>query len=526
MKAVSKIGIPVVVFLMFSPMFAFGSAANIYITQSGSPSGNCTTNVQTPAFFNTASNWGSGSSQIGPGTTVLFCGTFAGTAGQTGFTFQGSGASGNPVILKFDTGAQMTAPYWGSATSGAISCTGRNYVTVDGGANGVIQNTANGTSLANHQSSYGIFTSNCTNTEIRNLTIQNIYLNQGSTSSATDTAGQNTGDIYLQGTSTGSSVHDSVLRNARVGVDFDFDSGNDASNVSIYNNTISDHPWSIAYGADNASSTATNVKIYSNDISDWTNWQFPIATYHTDGVIAYNDVTTGPVATFQIYNNYFHGSLGAGSPTGYIACGETTACTIFNNLMVDGAANLCSGYIWVYAFGGPHSIYNNTIVGGSASQNIAINLNAGYGTLKYSQVTVNNNISTNVAYAMVDYNTSTLSGDVTASNNNVWRTGSGTAPQLAFNFGGSSTFISFASWQGSGFDANSSTANPNLSGTYALQSGSSAIALGGNLNRVGIAALDSDKAGVVRSGSGSWDAGVYTFGTPPAAPTSLAAIVQ
>jgi hypothetical protein len=65
--------------LIAAPL-AFGSASNIYITQSGAASGNCTGNVQTPAFFNNASNWGSGSSQIGPGTTVLICGAFTGSS--------------------------------------------------------------------------------------------------------------------------------------------------------------------------------------------------------------------------------------------------------------------------------------------------------------------------------------------------------------------------------------------------------------------------------------------------------------
>lgn len=534
MRAVSKIGIAVSFLVMVSAGSAFGSATNIYITQSGSPTGNCTANVQTPAFFNNAANWGTGANQIGPGTRVLFCGTFTGTAGQVGFTFQGSGTSGNPITLLFDTNAQMSSPYWGSSSTGAITCTGRNYLIMDGGTSGIIQNTANGTSLANQQSSYGIHTSNCTSIEIRNFTIQNIYLNQGSSPSATDTNGQYTGDIYLQGNSTGDSVHDNVLNNARTGLWVDFDSGHDASNLLVYNNTISDHPWSISLGACNASSTATNVKIYSNDISGWLNWQFPTGTYHTDGIIAFNDAEgstcpgMAPIDTFKIYNNYFHGSLGSGSPTGYIACGERTACDIFNNLMVDTGSNLAAGYVWVYAYGGPFNIYNNTIVGGSATQNVGINLNAGYGTPTYSTATVKNNVVVNVAYALADYRTSTLAGDIAGSDNNVWRTNAGGAPSFVYNFGGNPTIMSLASWQSSsGNDASSVTTDPKLTATYALQSGSSAIGLAANLTGLGITPLDFDKAGVARSASGSWDGGVYTFGAgSPIAPTGLAAVVQ
>src|ERR1019366_4356515 len=137
----------------FLVMASTAFANNIYITQSGSAAGSCTSSVQTPAFFNAAANWGSGASQIGPGTTVLLCGTFTGSAGSTLLTFQGSGTSGSPITLKFDTNALLTAPYWAGG-SGAINVNSRSYVTIDGGTNGTIQNTANGTSLTYQKSSY------------------------------------------------------------------------------------------------------------------------------------------------------------------------------------------------------------------------------------------------------------------------------------------------------------------------------------------------------------------------------------
>jgi len=523
MRAVSRIGIVVIFLVMMFTVSAFGSATNIYITQSGSPTGNCTANVQTPAFFNSAANWGTGANQIGPGTTVLFCGTFTGTAGQSGFTFQGSGASGKPITLLFDTNAQMSAPYWGSASTGAINCSGRSYLIMDGGTSGIIQNTANGTSLANHQSSNGVYASNCTNIEIRNLAIQNIYLNQGSNSGATDTNGQNTADISLQGNSSGDSVHDNVLSNARTGLWVDFDSGHDASNLLVYNNTISDHPWSISMGACNASSTATNVKIYDNDISDWLNWQFPSSTYHTDGIILFNDADGGhicsglaPIATFQVYNNYFHGSLGNGSATGYIACGERTSCYIFNNLMVDNGSYACYGYIWLYNYAGPYYIYNNTLVGSGGG--IAVTTDGGSpngGTY------LENNIFTNISTSLHSY--VTLRDDITSSDYNIFRNSSGSAPSLATN---DSTYLTMSTWQSYGFDGSSVSADPKLSGTYSLQSGSPAIGMSTNLVSTGITALDSDKAGVARSSSGAWDTGAYTFGVVPAAPSGLTATVQ
>src|SRR5271168_2715103 len=41
------------------------SASNIYVTQNGSPAGNCKSNVQSAAWLNSPANWGSGATQVG-----------------------------------------------------------------------------------------------------------------------------------------------------------------------------------------------------------------------------------------------------------------------------------------------------------------------------------------------------------------------------------------------------------------------------------------------------------------------------
>lgn len=423
---------------------AFGSATDIYITQNGSPSGSCTTNVQTPAFVNNAANWGAASGQIGQSTTVLFCGTFNLSVGASLASFLGSGTSGNPVTFKLDAGAVITSPAMGGASAGAFNCNGKSYVTLDGGTNGIIQNTANGTGLANSRASQGLYFSGCPNAVVTGLTIQNIYQNQGSSPGAADTNGANTADIYLTGNSTGSEISNNKLSNARTGVLISFDSGADASNDAIFGNTISDHGWGITIGADYAASTATNVAIHDNNFSNWTNWQFPSSAYHTDGIILFNDVTGGAYQTYSIYNNSFSGSLGNGSATGYIACGLMSTCTIFNNLMVDTGTTPCYGYIWLYTPNGPDSVYNNTLVGSSAASNIAITLGdpgPGPGPT-HSALTVNNNIFINIATGLHDYQV--LTSDVAASDHNVLRTGSGAAPRMSSN---DSNPISFATWQ-------------------------------------------------------------------------------
>ena len=79
-----------------------------------------------------------------------------------------------------------------------------------------------------------------------------------------------------------------------------------------------------------------------------------------------------------------------------------------------------------------------------------------------------------------------------------------------------STYMTYSAWVADGFDASSRIANPNLDSTYHLGSGSSAIGIGMNLTSLNITALDSDKAGNLRSSASTtnWDGGVYDSNAP------------
>src|SRR2546422_239811 len=131
---------------------------------------------------------------------------------------------------------------------------------------------------------------------------------------------------------------------------------------------LTDHCWHVNITG------AGSMNIYANDFGTYTNWQFPTSTYHTDGVIAFGNRS---VITPFIYNNYFHGDLGAGSPTGQIFCtyggagnGSGSSCTIFNNVIVGvgyGTTHDTLIYFHGAAAGnplGPHHLYNNTLLNG------------------------------------------------------------------------------------------------------------------------------------------------------------------
>ena len=535
MKVVLRIFVLVAFGILAAVGPAFASATNIYITQSGSPSGNCTSNVQTPAFFNSPSNWGSGASQIGPGTTVLICGTFTGSAGATEFNFQGSGASGNTITLQFDTGAQLTAPYWSG--NGAINCSDHSYTVVDGGTNGLIQNTANGTSLTYHQTSTGYYGSNCTNTEIKNLTIKNIYINQGSSSSASDTGGSNTTGIVINSNSTNSTIHNNTVSSCKTGIQLATDSGGDASNTFIYNNTISDIDWGVNIGGGDSGDTINPVNIHDNDISNWTNWQFPTGAYHQDGIILFNVGNQSAGIFANIYNNYIHGDLGVGSPTGFIYCADFSTCTIYNNVLIN-SGHLIYGIMWLGQSGNMGKnmyVYNNLIVTNN-SGDICITLNI------TSTADVEGNICTGNGGGTIfgTYHTSlsSFAATVAVSDHNNWNVTGNAYGSLA-----NGNSASYSSWKSLGYEPNSSQSNPNLNPSappYTLQSGSAAIGLGANLTSLGISGLNTTapmtfgvggscgNGCVTRATSGSWDAGVYSSSgsVTVAPPTGLSAVVQ
>ena len=68
---------------------------------AGAADGSSCANARSAAYFNTASNWGSAKT-FAPGVTVGLCGTISST-----LTAQGSGTSGNPITLVFQSGAKV-----------------------------------------------------------------------------------------------------------------------------------------------------------------------------------------------------------------------------------------------------------------------------------------------------------------------------------------------------------------------------------------------------------------------------------
>jgi hypothetical protein len=513
------------------------SATTRYVAQSaGTFTGGTACNGQTaitPATFSGTTN--------SAGDINWICGTITATSNTTPITVLGNGSSGNPVLINFDTGAILQAPYFSSST-GAIFVSGRSYIVINGGTtcgrqnsatvacNGTIQNTANGTSLANHQTSYGVLLNGCTpGCIVENLNILNIYVNQGTAPSGTDVAGINTTGVRLTGSNTGAIVTGNIITTTSIGVQQDFGSVT-SSNLTISHNVISDMHWGVNIGAGNGNSDISlgNVIAY-NEITNWTNWICPANSgsnspgctdkaddiYHTDGIIVFNVASTVSTYTGTHHDNYIHGDLGSGSPTSFDYCAQNASCTLYNELYVN-TGFLQFGLAWLNTKQCSDKLYDSTLVGINSND---IGVTFGTSTCQLAGSVGNAVIENNIiiaGFGLHDY--SVLTTDVGTSDHNVFRTPGGGVPQMATN---DSTFISFATWQSDGFDGNSSTATPNLNGSYIPQPTSSAIGRGANLfSTLAGNVLNTDAAGNSRGGgactpvpntTGCWDAGAYQF---------------
>ncbi|MFQ5737586.1 MAG: choice-of-anchor Q domain-containing protein [Acidobacteriota bacterium] len=490
------------------PIASFCSAADIYIAQNavGADTGADCTNAHSATWFNTAANWGVGSGLISAGDTVHWCGTYTGTAGQTGLTFQGNGSPGSPITLLFEPGAVMTAPYWAVAIDIGTS---RSYITIDGGPNGIIENTANGTNLANKQQSRGVVCSKCNDIEIRNLTIRNLYIRQGGSSEQVDGGLC----IHLPDSHNNIVVHHSTLSEASMGIIVYPDrDGIPRTGWEFHSNTLIELHWGIASLSWTTTQISDGILIHDNEYFGNSHWDDPTFFFHNDGIFLSAD-NGSEHRNCQVYNNYLHGTMAPNTTAQIYLSTNTKNCRVYNNVMEVTSGTTSPGTF--YQNGGvSNEVYNNTVVGGGSCYNAASS----------SNIVLKNNICVNSVNGIFLSAGSTLA----ESDFNVFFNVTGQGSCGAFCDNGAN-LDTLTAWQNfSGKDLNSTTADPKLDPTSHLQAGSSAIGLGANLTSLGIATLNSDKDGNARPSSGPWDAGAYQFAASvrPQPPSNLTSIVK
>jgi hypothetical protein len=542
-------------FCLVAVALSLASATDVYITPDGNPlSGSvCTTNTHNPAWFNTGGNWGTGTSQIGPGTKVHLCGTIS-----SQLAVQSSGASGSPITVFFEPGAKISLPACDN-TNGCLNLDGKSYLVIDGGTpcgpgtacnaqeianpvgtpqTGTIENTLNGTPGAScsggactlQVSSRNISAINAKNFEIKNLIIRNNYIHVAcpgtdSSTKCVPNLSSDGGFVSFQDTNSVSAlVHDSTFHDGRELVTIAPTGSAVESGFRIYNNDISRTAGGIKIANSAGPATITALSIHDNRIHDLANWDAYdcVHAYHLDGIHMWG--LGGAVnSNVDFYNNLIDGNFG-GCQTGTVFFeGENQNVKIYNNVIKTTYTQNNNGMINVNGTG--FEIYNNTISGADSGGDLCFNVGRPSGSPSIKFV---NNIVTGCNTLVLTQNSPTI----TSWDNNVYGQCSNTGcnSNTPFVVNGSS-FYNFTQFKAVVGDAHSSfgagmtyaALNPNGS----LQSTSPAVAAkaspafsGNNLASLSIIALNSDttdggtRTAVSRPiGSTLWDAGAYTYTT-------------
>jgi hypothetical protein len=356
------------------------------------------------AWFNNTSSWGSATHQISAGTTVFLCGRFQGKPGQQLLIARGNGTASARITIKFMPGAILSAPYWSNL--GAIYLQGRSYITVDGGTNGIIENTANGTGRAYRQNSVAVYALWCTNCTVQNLIIQNLYVR----TSATDLAATHSVNCVYWHEANQMTVNHITCHDASWAI------VGDGNNFALSNSNIYHVDHGVASGP---SGKASNYSIHDNHFHDFANWDSPTNTYHHDAIHLWGQ-RGGTIGSGAIYGNTFDGDFGV-NITGHVFLQDSVQhVAVYNNITVAPSYRTINS-IWFHATstsmpGGPatgNSAYNNSINAGGHRAGSAI-----YADNQLQFTAVNNIMGGGVSDVSLQGATTLTS---TGVNNNVYR---------------------------------------------------------------------------------------------------------
>jgi hypothetical protein len=516
------------------------SANDIYIAQNAAGAGNgadCA-DAYAVSFFNTSANWGTSAGQIGPGTTVYLCGTIS-----TELTVNGSGSSGSPITISFQSTAQISLPACDN-TNGCLNVSGVSWIVVDGGTpcgpgttcatslsgTGVIRETANGSGLANQQDSIAINAQGgCSNCEFRNLIVGPVY--QHTSSSDTHNFGADSA-LYMKGCNgCTTKVHDLTIHDTTSAVTYVPASSGDAG-LQVYNVYAYNYNGGVNIAGSGSSNILSGATIHDSTWGSTANWDAAGCPYHHDGIHVWGS-GGGQILGVNYFNNVVTGNYGACATGAAFFEGYTGNENLYNNLFLITYAQDNAGIVNLNGFN--IGFYNNVILGNLQSGDICFEV--GYsaeGSPFYTpSISFENNAVENCHGLAVQNNNPTL---IAWDHNGYGELPSGST--LVYN---GTWYYTLASWQGAcACDLHSVTpltggiaGSLNLNAVGVPASGSPVISAGVNLTSLGITTLNRDTSagGTVtpntRSTTAAWDIGAYTYSSGvPVPPTSLSSVLH
>jgi hypothetical protein len=519
--------------VMLGTTFCFASATNIYIAQNaaGAANGTDCADAYPVGFFNDPANWGGAASQIGPGTTVHLCGTIT-----TGLRAEGSGISGNPIIVLFDSASHGQISMPAIPSSGAIALDNLKYVTVDGdGGRGLIQSTNNGSpsslcsrsTYVNDIMSVGISANSASYIEVKNLRIGPLYVHVCTADDASNNSPLSPpGPVCVRynGSVSNLTIDGNTMHDVGWCLWGGY-GGTGTHNLHVFNNTIYNMDHGVGMGMTSGAQTASGEYIYGNSFYNASVWDTDDNSFHHDAIHLWAYCADGNSfcqrTYFQnafIYNNRFYGTWGHHMTAFVFFEGNIQKAYVFNNL-ADGSQAPGAGDGLLRIFAANSAVFNNTLIGlGLTNEYLAA---LGIGGLRVASV--NNLITTDNGLIATAANIGAGESSFALSHN-IYANGGHDAFVRCARAGSSCDFYAsnqFPNWESSSGETKSryvSNARLNPDGT--LAPGSAALGAGANLYSIcngqpdpGLGALCYDIAGNPRPASGNWDAGAYNSGS-------------
>lgn len=490
-------------------------AEDIYVAQTaqGSDSGASAANAHSAAWFNAAANWGTGTGKIGATDTVHLFGTIS-----SALTVQAGGASGtgNAITIKFELGAKLSAPHW--TAFGALNLNSKSFLVIDGGTNGLIEATDNGTAKTYQVDTTGIFGEGSSNVTIQNLTIRNLY--DRTAFSTTDSNRYGVGmDL---GAASSITIQNCILSGGDTMIGMLYATGT-VSNWAITGNLISNCNHGISIGCASPNAYLTDLTIANNTIDHLDYWG-PISGNHLDGMIIFNEASdnSGSITNLYIYGNTIGPNVGTINTAAVFLLGYVNAqmvnVQIYNNLFKQVSPySWSNGFIRIYGCTNSF-VVNNTFVSydtAGSGTSTGIGLATGLGAVQPVNLTHKNNIYYSVGTPISFGSSSVWPSGFMSDYNVFYDVGSGSGSFYGPNYAAGT----WSYWQGQGYDntGHSSQSKPTLDASYVPTTADTvARDRGTSLS----SHFTIDKVGTTRSGA--WDIGAYENGIVAAIPPSSA----
>lgn len=338
-------------------------ATTRYVAQTaGTFSGGTACNTQTaitPATFNGLT--------LAADDLTWVCGAITGSLNGNVLTFGQSGTSGHPILLQFDTGSSISSPAC-SGTNGCINVSGRSWITINGENVGVVQNTANGDSLANQQISILINASPCANCIIENFAnLANDYVAVKNFATPIGGPATQMNAITISGSNT--TISGNVIHDCGWCILAFYGSGD--TNYQIFGNTITNWDHGVAFATSGANACTTPCLLFhDNQYGGNINWETSGCVYHLDGIHTFG-ATGSTMDGIYGYNNYFKGSLSGACSSGFVFMEQGVSTPSHarnvhwgNNVFDASAADGVNPNGWVGLFSGEAGTteaYDNTL---------------------------------------------------------------------------------------------------------------------------------------------------------------------